>query len=350
MTTQSLKSMASVCLLVVTLSSCGDQGGTDDTAAPPPVAPPASHTPSLTPVLNKVGATFLPVTNLAPIVEGAKIAASASGGYRISSSKTLSGYQVGAVLPSDKVDYVIVRYQINQPTESGLVGILAEDGSRWLAFNEFGPNIEPNGELTSVVEGESVRFIVETKNGIEPFDIEKLEWATFCVKPPSSPDVAPVAEQCYPRLEPIFAFDGARFTTVPALTPWTSEAQVAVGADGAVTIIPSATSSGYQVSADIAKGNTAAVAVKYELDVAGAVGNIGILRGDASAWVATASFGPDKPKSGQIMGLMEGDGVKLVVESAAGAPPIKFRKLEFALLCESKAAQGQVAATFSGCP
>ena len=350
MTIGRLKSATIFPFLVITLSSCGDQVEPEALTASPSVSAPAVQTPALPPVLNKAGVTFLPVTDLAPIVEGARISVSEIGGFKFLASKTLSGYQVGATLPTDKVDHVVVRYQIGQTTESGVVGILAGDGSRWLTSSKFGRDSEGIGELTAAVTEKSVRFVIETSNGVGPFEIEKLEWAAFCAKPPSRPDAAPIAEQCYPKLEPTFAFDGVQFAKAPALTPWASDAKVAAGDEGTVTIVPSATTSGYQASVEIAKGASVAVAVKYELDGSVAVGSIGILRGDASAWVATASFGPGKPQSGQITALMEEGGVKLVVESAAGVPPIKFRKLEFAPLCETKPAQGLVAATVSACP
>lgn len=349
MTIRGLRSAACIALMLVGVSSCGDQAGpAAEATATQPAAPPAPPKPSLPPVVNDAGATFVAVADLSPIVEGARVLAVEGGGYTISPSSKASGYQVGTTLPSDEVDFVVLRYQLKNPAEAGSIGILAEDGSRWLASSELSA---PNGKLTTAVTDKSVRFVLETQNGAKPVAIEKLEWATFCVKPSTNPDVAPVAEQCYPKLQPIFAIESARFTAAPPLAPWTTEANVATGPNGAVTVTPSSASSGYQASVEIAKGNAAAFVVRYELESAGAVGNIGILRGDAAAWVATASFGPGMPTSGQITtGLIDGAGVKLVVESAAGAPAIKFRKLELASLCETKPAQGLVAATVSGCP
>lgn len=325
---------------VLLAASCGPQKSEGPAPGPNSPAPP---------VLDVATATFTPVTKLSSVAKGAGTSIDAASRVLVKPSSDTSGYQVEAALPSESVGFIVVRYETAGAAQGASIGLLAADGSKWLVSAPLGADGAP-AELSIPVSAKSVRLVIESAKGVKPFAFKKLEVATFCLGGLPEPGKAPVAKQCYPKLEPTVATESASFraATFAAVSP---DGQVTPGPGGALAIKPSTTVPGYQAWADIKAAGSRAIVVRYAVDADSAPGVVGLLRGDQSGWIlAKPFFGRKGGSSGTFTVVSDDAAPKLVIESPAKAGAITFKQLEYALLCETTPQRQMTPAVIGGCP
>jgi hypothetical protein len=300
----------------------------------------------LAPVLVTEGASFAPVSGFKPLVDGAKVSADKSGGVVISTSAQTAGYQVGLVLPADQTQFMVVRYEIGSSSQPGTIGVMPADRSSWIATQGFGAQVT-SGEIVAPVSGSEVQLVIEAANK-QTIRINKLEVASFCVGTAPGNAEAPKATQCFPKVPAKLELGGAAFAA-PAIQAVSADAQVNVLPAGGFEVVASPTTPGYQALVEIPTAGATAVVVRYALDSTSAPGIVGVLRGDVGAWIVAKPFGAGEPMSGEIVANVTEPAVKLIVESAAGAGKLKFKKLEFATFCETTPAANGAPAIATAC-